>query len=487
MHYLLAIDQGTSSTRAMLYTLQGQLVRASQYPLTQFYPHLGWVEHDPEEIWRTTLASIRDVISAADAKDILCCGVTNQRETTLIWNKQTGQCLAPAIVWQDRRTQAFCLSLSAQAEMINKKTGLLPDPYFSATKLHWLLEHVPEARILAKKNQLAFGTVDSFLIWRLTDGHSHLTDITNASRTLLFNIHTETWDEELLQLFSTPRSILPSVCASDAHFGIIKKEILGAAIPITGVAGDQQAALIGQGCLSEGMIKATYGTGGFLLLNTGKKPVQSKHKLLTTIAYKIQGNTSYGLEGSLYQAGTTVKWLRDQLQLISKPSDTESLARSLTSNEGVYLVPSYTGLGAPHWISTPGAAIIGLSLSSNRAHFARAALESVCYQTRDVLSCMAEDSALKLTRLRVDGGMAANQWLLQFLASLCGLVVERPGNIEATAFGAAMLAAIGYGVVDSLQVLQKNKEGDKQFIAEDNATTFEDYYQGWLKALNCII
>ncbi len=486
MHYLLAIDQGTSSTRAMLYSLKGQLVSTSQYPLTQFYPHMGWVEHSPEEIWQKTLLAIRDVVSCVKLDDIIACGLTNQRETTLIWDKETGRCLAPAIVWQDRRTQDFCATLTAKAAMITAKTGLLPDPYFSASKLHWLLQHVPDALELAEQQRLAFGTIDSFLIWRLTGGKAHLTDVTNASRTLLFNIHTEAWDDELLQLFSIPRTILPEVCASDAHFGMTDPNLFGASIPITGVAGDQQAALIGQGCLAEGMIKATFGTGGFLLLNTGQKPVMSKHKLLTTIAYKIQGQTMYGLEGSLYQAGTTVKWLRDELKLFDVASDTETLATSLNSNEGVYLVPSFTGLGAPHWLSTPGAAIVGLARTSKRAHFARAALESVCYQTRDVLSCMREDSGMPITLLRVDGGMAANNWFLQFLATLCGLCVERPHDIETTALGAAMLAAIGCGAIDSLTSLKDNWTYEKQFLAGGDKAAIDANYKGWQRALRMV-
>ena len=481
MHYLLAIDQGTSSTRAMLYSPEGKVVCASQYPLTQFYPQPGWVEHDPEEIWQKTLTAMRDVVATVDLKQILACGLTNQRETTLIWDKVTGDCLSPAIVWQDRRTQDFCMSLSPHGTMIREKTGLLPDPYFSASKLHWLLNHVPQARVLLAQNRLAFGTVDSFLIWRLTGGASHLTDVTNASRTLLFNIHMQCWDSQLLELFSVPEEILPTVCASDAHFGDIKPHLLGAAIPITGVAGDQQAALIGQGCLEEGMIKATFGTGGFLLLNTGTKPIMSKNKLLTTIAYRIQGQTVYGLEGR-----TTVKWLRDVLKLFSLASDTEILAQSLDSNEGVYLVPSFTGLGAPHWLSTPGAAIIGLSRTSNRAHFARAALESVCYQTRDVLSCMRRDTGRPLSLLRVDGGMASNPWFLQFLASLCGLLVQRPQDIETTALGAAMLAGIGCGAIDSLESLQKNLIYEQQFMSEDNSDSMDKNYQGWQRALRMV-
>lgn len=485
MKYLLAIDQGTSSTRSMLYTVHGELINSQQYPITQYYPHSGWVEHDAEEIWQKTLTAMRAVIAGVDVKRILACGITNQRETTLIWDKKTSQSLAPAIVWQDRRTEEFCLSLKEYTELIRAKTGLLPDPYFSASKLHWLLNNVPEASELIKQNRLAFGTIDSFLLWRLTAGQAHLTDITNASRTLLFNIHTQCWDEELLDLFSIPRQILPEVCASDTKFGVIQSDFLGVSIPITGVAGDQHAALIGQGCVEKGMIKATFGTGGFLMLNTGNTPVTSKHKLITTIAYKIQNQTAYGLEGGIYQAGTTVKWLRDELKLFAQASDTEPLARSLKSNEGVYLVPSFTGLGAPHWLSTTGAIIVGLTRTSNRAHFARAALECVCYQTYDVLSCMREDSHLPLSLLRVDGGMTTNEWFLQFLSSLCGLVVQRPSDIETTALGAAMLAAIGIGYI-SLDSLAKRSSYEKKFAPEGNENEMKRYYLGWEKALEMV-
>ncbi len=483
MHYLLAIDQGTSSTRAMLFTKKGELVKMSQHQLTQFYPNPGWVEHDPEEIWQTTLLAIREVIASIPVNKIIACGITNQRETTLIWDKQTNKCLAPAIVWQDRRTSEYCSSLAKHAPIIKAKTGLLLDPYFSASKLHWLLKSVPNVDELLAQNRLAFGTIDSFLIYRLTGGMSHFTDITNASRTQLFNIHTEKWDDELLAIFAIPKAILPEVYASDANFGNINKDFFGSEIPITGVAGDQQAAMIGQGCVANGMVKATFGTGGFLMLNTGINPVESKHKLLTTIAYKISGKTIYGLEGSLYQAGTTVKWLRDELHLITLASETKELAESLTSNEGVYLVPSFTGLGAPHWLSIKGAIIIGLSRTSNRAHFARAALESVCYQTRDILAAMGDDSNIPISILRVDGGMAANNWMLEFLASLCGIVVERPNCIETTAQGAAMLAAIGKGVMD-LEYVSKHWVCDARFKPMENKIKMDEYYSGWLRALD---
>ncbi|RUR12192.1 glycerol kinase GlpK [Legionella sp. km772] len=485
MNYLLALDQGTSSTRAMLYTNQGELIAHSQLPLKQYYPHPGWVEHNPEEIWQATLKVLKEVIAPVDAQKIITCGITNQRETTLIWNKKTGECLSPAIVWQDRRTQEYCKQLQQHALLIQQKTGLLPDPYFSASKLHWLLENNPEAAKLAAKGDLAFGTIDSFLIWRMTNG-AHLTDISNASRTMLLNINTEQWDQELLDLMSIPNSVLPEVKASDFQFGVISKEHLGLEIPITGVAGDQQAALIGQGCLQEGMAKATFGTGGFLLMNTGDKPVFSQHQLLTTVAYKIKDRTVYGLEGSIYQAGTTVKWLRDELKLINNSAETEDLAQSLDSNEGVYFVSSFTGLGAPHWLATSGAMMIGLSRSTNKAHFARAALEGVCYQTREILACMIEDSQIALSSLRVDGGMAANNWFLQFLADQCNLKIQKPNDIETTAKGAAILAGIGCNLYNSYNELSAIWQMDKEFTPIRSKQETNEAYAGWCSALNKI-
>ncbi|KTD16151.1 glycerol kinase GlpK [Legionella jordanis] len=486
MNYLLAIDQGTSSTRAIVYESSGKLIHSSQYALKQSYPKAGWVEHDPEEIWTKTLKAILDVAEQVGAEKIAACGITNQRETTVIWDKQSGKCLAPAIVWQDRRTEGFCQSLVEFNDLLQAKTGLLADPYFSGSKLHWLFDNLPEARELASKNQLAFGTIDSFLIWRLTKGHSHLTDVSNASRTLLFNIHSLQWDEELLDLFKVPLACLPQVCNSDAQFGAIDKSYLGKPIPITGVAGDQQAALIGQGCFQEGMIKATFGTGGFLLLNLGSNPAKSNYGLLTTIAYGIKDEIAYGMEGSLYHAGTTIKWLCEEMKLIATPDESESLAQSLSSNEGVYLLPSFTGLGAPHWSSAAGAAIVGLSRTTNRAHFARAALESVCYLTRDVLTAMRKDSGLVFSKLRVDGGMAVNNWFLQFLASQCDLIVQRPKEVESTAQGAAMLAALGAGLINSLDELQKNWRLDKEFYPGQDREAVEANYHGWQKALSIL-
>jgi len=485
MNYLLAVDQGTSSTRAMLYNSQGELITSSQLPLKQYYPHASWVEHDPEEIWQATLKVLKEVSSKVPISEILACGITNQRETTVIWNKKTGECLAPAIVWQDRRTEDYCKNLQSYASIIQQKTGLLPDPYFSASKLHWLLENNQQAKELALKGNLAFGTIDSFLIWRMTKG-VHCTDITNASRTMLFNINTEQWDKELLDLFAIPASVLPEVHASDHSFGVINKEYLGMEIPITGVAGDQQAALIGQGCLHDGMAKATFGTGGFLLLNTGDNPVFSQHKMLTTVAYKIKERTVYGLEGSIYHAGTTVKWLRDELKIIGNSAETETLAQSLKSNDGVYFVSSFTGLGAPHWLSTPGAIMVGLSRSTNKAHFARAALEGVCYQTREILSCMREDSKISLSTLRADGGMAANSWFLQFLADQCQVKIQKPRDIETTAKGAAVLAGIGCGVYNSFKELERIWKSENEFISIREKREIEFDYQGWLSALDKI-
>lgn len=483
MNYLLALDEGTSSTRAMLYDTSGKLLRMSQEALASSFPQPGWVEQCPEAIWNKTLSVMTEVTDGIDRAKIKGFGISNQRETTVLWDKYTGQCLYPAIVWQDRRSEAYCRTLGHAGDLIRQKTGLLVDPYFSASKLHWLLNHVPEARRLADKNRLAFGTIDSFLLWRFTKGRVHATDVTNASRTLLFDIINRRWDEDLLALFDLPASMLPEVRACDADFGVVDASWLGQEIPITGVAGDQQAALVGQHCLQPGMIKATYGTGAFLLMNTGKQPVRSNNRLLTTIACQIGDELSYGLEGSIYHAGSTVKWLRDQMKMITCSAETESMAAGLSSNDGVYLVPSFTGLGAPHWLSTSGAVISGLSRQSTPSHIARAALESVCYQTRDVLECMNEDSGLSISSLRVDGGMSSNHWMLRFLASQCKVVVQRPFNIETTGLGAAILAAIGCGEISSPEAMTSAWICDTELAAEGDQKQAEIDYQGWLDAL----
>ncbi len=483
MKYILAIDEGTSSTRARLYTTEGVIVATSQYELTQLYPKTGWVEHDPEQIWRLTLKAIQEVASKVEVHDIKALGITNQRETIVLWDKQTGTCLGNAIVWQDRRTQKECDALKADSKRIQNKTGLRPDPYFSASKLRWMLTHQPEAMKLAKQGKLAAGTIDSFLIWRLTKGNSHVTDYTNAQRTLLFNLFDQAWDDELLALFDVPKPILPQVLDCDAEFGWVAKEFLGTEIPITGVAGDQHAALIGQCCVEKGMVKATFGTGGFLLLNTGEAPVLSENQLLSTIAYRVQGVTHFGIEGSLYQAGTTVKWLRDELKIIKTADETEILARSLKDNGGLYLIPSFTGMGAPYWLDTNGAVLTGLKRNTTPAHIARAALECVSYQTRDVLTCMEEDFSNPLSVLRVDGGMTQNNWFLSHLANQTNLTVQKPSDNETTARGAALLAGIGAGEFNSLPQLAEQWALESSFAPQEDASKRTEAYEGWANAM----
>lgn len=482
--YFLAIDEGTSSTRAILYDQQGRLCFRSQHTLAQTYPHHGWVEQDAEEIWQKTCLAIREVAAQVNVQEIVACGITNQRETTILWDKETGCCLGPAISWQDARTASWFASLSAdEAKWIHTKTGLEPSPYFSAGKLRWLLEHSNDTAALLKHHHLAFGTIDSFLLWRLTKGRSHLTDITNASRTLLFNIHTLSWDSELLALFNIPEAILPQIVSNDAQFGVLHSDILGIEIPITAMMGDQQAGLIGQACVQAGMMKATYGSGGFLLLNTGGECIQSSHGLITTIAYRIKKTLAYGLEGNLYHAGTTLKWLRDGMKILPEIKQSEEIARRLNNNGGVYLLPSFTGLGAPHWAKTEGAIITGLSQDSNRDHIIRAALEAVVFQTKDILSCMQGDYKQDITTLRVDGGMARNTWLLQYLASVCGIKIQRSTEIETTALGAAMLAAVSCGYVSSLSELEKSWRVHSTYMPDETQQSFIDDYQGWVRAV----
>jgi len=442
---ILAIDQGTTSTRALVFGPDRQVRGLAQREFAQHYPADGWVEHDPDEIWRDCLAVAGEAIARAGLApaDVAAIGITNQRETIVLWDRATGAPLHRAIVWQDRRTAPACAALKAAGHepLVQSRTGLLLDPYFSATKLAWLLDHVPGARARAEAGDLACGTIDSFLLWRLTEGRRHLTDCTNASRTMLFDIHRQRWCPELLALFGIPAALLPEVRASAGDFGTTA--LLGAEIPIRGVAGDQQAALAGQGCRSAGQAKMTFGTGGFMLLHTGSAPVASRSRLLTTMACPAGDAAAYALEGSIFVAGAGVKWLRDKLGLIAEAAETAALAASLPDNGGVYLVPAFVGLGAPHWASEARGLISGLTLDSGRAHVARAALEAVAYQTADLIAAMLADGAAPLTALRVDGGMAANDWLCQFLADLLDLPVERPANLETTALGAAMLATYG--------------------------------------------
>ncbi|NLR41722.1 glycerol kinase GlpK [Novosphingobium sp. ERW19] len=443
---VLAIDQGTTSTRALIFDGGRQVVASAQREFAQHYPADGWVEHDPEEIWADTLQTSREALAKAGVgpESVAAIGITNQRETVVLWDRATGEALHNAIVWQDRRTADVCAGLQAQGyqPFVHEKTGLLLDPYFSATKIAWLLDNIPGARERAERGELAAGTIDTFLLWRLTEGRSHKTDVTNASRTLLFDIVSQRWCPELLRLFRVPAALLPEVCASADDFGTTT--LLGGNIPICGVAGDQQAALVGQSCLAQGQAKITYGTGGFMLLNTGTTVARSRSRLLSTIAYRIDGKTHYAVEGSLFVAGAAIKWLRDGLGIIVAAKQTQDMAARLPDNGGVYMVPAFVGLGAPHWCTEARGMLAGLTFDSSAAHIARAALESVAYQTADLVAAMADDGveegAGALSSLRVDGGMAANDWFCQFLADMLDITVERPANLETTALGAAMLA-----------------------------------------------
>ncbi|MFT5173195.1 MAG: glycerol kinase, partial [Gammaproteobacteria bacterium] len=491
---ILAIDQGTTSTRAMVFTIDGEVVASAQRELTQHFPASGWVEHDPEEIWQSTLDVCRQALR--DSGPVAAIGITNQRETSIVWDRQSGAAIYPAIVWQDRRTAPHCAHLKGAGHeaLFTRKTGLLLDSYFSATKVAWILDNVAGARERANQGQLAFGTVDSFLIWRLTGGAVHATDATNASRTLMFDIHHQRWDEELLSILDVPSSMLPQVYDCAADFGVTRADILGSSIPILGVAGDQQAAAIGQACFVPGMIKSTYGTGCFALMNTGDQVVQSHHGLLSTVAYRIAGCTSYALEGSIFSAGSSVQWLRDALGIIENAAATEQLARSLddvdgnrsAGNGGVYLVPAFVGLGAPHWDPNARGAVFGLNRDSGVAHFARAALESVCYQTYDLLQAMAADSAVAVSSLRVDGGMVANDWLLQFLCDILDCPVARPQVLEATAIGAASLAALQLGEHTSLSAMGDHWRHDRTFTVRMSAASRSELLRGWHAAIGSV-
>jgi glycerol kinase len=459
---LLAIDQGTSSTRAMAFTAAGQLAAVEQQPFEQIYPADGWVEHDPEIIWATVMSTTRRVLRQLDAAGhrVAAIGITNQRETTVLWDRRSGVPVYNAIVWQDRRTAAACRDLAARFDeaVLNARTGLRFDPYFSATKIAWILDHVDGARALAEAGHLAFGTVDSFLIWRLTGGRLHLTDATNASRTALYDIVAGRWDPGLCELFGVPPSCLPEVrdCAGD--FGMTDAAVIGAALPIRGVAGDQQAALVGQACFEAGDMKSTYGTGAFLVLNTARDCVLSKNRLLSTIAYRLNGEVTYALEGSILSAGSAIQWLRDGLGLISRAADVEALAGSVASTGGVYLVPAFTGLGAPYWDPDARGALLGLTRATGRAEIARATLDSVVYQTHDLLEAMAADG-LKATVLKVDGGMAGNELFMQRLADIVGLSIVRPAITESTAFGAACLAGLGCGIYGRVEDIARLAAG----------------------------
>ena len=483
---LLAIDQGTTSTRAIVFDRLGNKLGVAQCELPQSFPDSGWVEHDASRIWTDTLACARGALADArlEACDLAALGITNQRETTVIWDRKTGEPIHPAIVWQDRRTAAFCAEQGAafSAQSLHVKTGLLLDPYFSATKIAWILEHVEGARVRAEAGELAFGTIDSWLLWKLTGGRVHATDATNASRTLLYNLHTADWDDQLLAFFKVPRTLLPAVQDSASNFGATDPELLGTAVTIGALVGDQQAATVGQACFQPGMIKSTYGTGCFVVMNTGAKAVQSQQRLLGTVGYRLGGVTTHALEGSIFVAGAAVQWLRDAVHLIGSAAETEALARTIPDTQGVYLVPAFTGLGAPYWDPRARGAILGLTRDSGIAHIVRAALESVCYQTRDLLDAMARD-AVEVTELRVDGGMAVNDWLMQFLADIVRVTVVRPQTVETTALGAALLAGLTAGVYESLDEIAALWRAEARFVPQMDAARADALYAGWVDAV----
>ena len=483
--YLMAIDQGTSSSRAIIFNEKGQAVAQSQQEFTQYFPQDGWVEHDPSEILASVLEVCKNVLKKANlpASDIASIGISNQRETTVIWDKESGEAVYNAIVWQDRRTADYCAELKEKGleEGVNDKTGLLLDPYFSATKVKWILDNVAGVREKAESGQLLFGTIDSYLLWSLTGEHK--TDVTNASRTLMCNIHSLNWDEGLLALFAIPKVLLPTIQPSSCVFGHTHEALFGASIMVGGMAGDQQAALIGQACFSEGMAKSTYGTGCFMMLNTGEKPRKSAHRLLTTVAYQIGDVTHYALEGSIFMAGATIQWIRDGLKLIENASETLDMAQSVGANNHVYMVPAFTGLGAPYWDPNARGAIMGLTRDTGIAEIVTAGLQSVCYQTKDLLEAMAKDQVTP-SRLRVDGGMVVNDWVMQFLSDILDLPIERPVVTETTALGVAYLAGLSCGLYENLEQISQLWAQEHQFSPELAADKRDQLYKGWLDTVN---
>ena len=484
--YILAIDQGTTSSRALLFDKKGTPVAVGQEEFTQHFPADGWVEHDANEIWQTTINSCNKAMSeaGASAADIICIGITNQRETTIVWDRTNGEPISNAIVWQDRRTSDYCEELKQQghAQSVQTKTGLLLDPYFSGTKLRWILDNVPNARSRAENDELAFGTVDSFLLWKLTNGNSHYTDATNASRTMLFNIVGQEWDKDLLSLLNIPESVLPEVKDCAADYGSSDAEIFGTAIPITGMIGDQQSAAFGQGCFAPGSAKSTYGTGCFLLFNTGKEFVTSSNRLLTTVSYRLDNETSYAIEGSIFMAGATMQWIRDQLKLINTAAESEQLARETPDDLSVYLVPAFTGLGAPYWDPRARGAIYGMTRDTGINEIVTAGLMSVCYQTKDLVDAIAADGA-SLNSLKVDGGMANNNYVTQMLANLLDCEVQRPIITETTALGAAYIAGLQAGVFSSIDEITKKWQLDQAFKPAKDDTWRTAQYKGWKEAV----
>ena len=484
--YILSIDQGTTSSRAILFSLNGKVHAVCQLEFPQYFPQDGWVEHKPNDILNTVIETCRQVLvqSQLTAKQILAIGITNQRETTIVWDRVTGEPIYNAIVWQDRRTAEYCESINSEniAETIQSKTGLLLDPYFSATKLKWILDNVQGAKEQASLGQLAFGTVDCFLLWHLTKGEVHKTDATNASRTMLFNIHTQNWDDDLLALFDIPKSLLPEVMDCASNFGILEKSILGCEIPILAMIGDQQAALVGQACFKEGMAKSTYGTGCFLMLNTGDKVLKSKNRLLSTVAYRLKGKPTYAIEGSIFMAGATIQWIRDGLKLISSVEETEHLAQHISIDNNVFLIPAFTGLGAPYWDPNARGAILGLTRDSGIREIVTAGLQSVCYQTKDLQKAMESDG-LRPTILRVDGGMSANNWLLSFLSNILGAIVDRPLNIETTALGAMYMVGLQNGLFSSTEELEIKWMCGRRFEPTIDNLKRNELYKKWQNAI----
>jgi len=486
--YILALDQGTTSSRALIVNREGNICSVVQKEFQQIFPKSGWVEHDPDEIWSSQASVAAEAVAKLNinGKDIAAIGITNQRETTIVWDRMTGDPIYNAIVWQDRRTSEFCdeLKRKGHAEEIQQKTGLVLDAYFSATKVRWILDHVDGARESARKEELAFGTVDSWLVWKLTNGRLHTTDISNASRTLLFNIHDQTWDEELCDLFEVPVSMLPEVKSCSEEFGVTDPAFLNSKIPITGIAGDQQAALFGQMCTEEGMIKNTYGTGCFIIMNTGETPKHSKNNLLTTVAWKLGDQVTYALEGSIFIAGAVVQWLRDGLGFITGSEQIEALANSVEDNGGVYLVPAFAGLGAPYWDQYARGAIFGITRGTTDAHIARASLESIAFQTKDVLDAMADDAGIPITELRVDGGASINDSLMAFQAGLTQVKVIRPEVLETTAMGAAFFAGLAVGYWEDIEEIQKIWKKDAEFESHIPSEKREELLRNWHKAVD---
>jgi glycerol kinase len=485
--FILAIDQGTTSSRAIVFDSDGNIVSVAQQEFTQHYPKPGWVEHDPNEIWATTIGVIADALARKDIKrnEIAAIGITNQRETTVVWDADTGKPIYNAIVWQDRRTSKICDDIKEKGleSTFKKKTGLIIDAYFSGTKIKWILDNVEGAKKKAEKGRLRFGTIDTWLIWKLTNGKIHVTDYTNASRTLIYNIFNLCWDEELLQVLDIPESILPNVRPSSEIYGYTDKEVFGGEVPITGIAGDQQAAVFGHCCFEKGMVKNTYGTGCFMLMNTGEKAVLSEHGLLTTIAYGINEKVCYALEGSIFVAGASVQWLRDELKLVDSASDTEYFAQKVKDTNGVYVVPAFTGLGAPYWDMYARGVIVGLTRGASKAHIIRATLESIAYQTKDVLDAMEADSKINLKALRVDGGAATNTFLMQFQSDILGILVEKPVINETTALGAAYLAGLAISYWKNQDELVEKWKKDRIYTPNMDSTYKDKLYKGWKRAV----